>query len=151
MASLRAGSDTTVTYVLVEGNTTTYKVYSWTGSAFTLYDNGALAAHCHLTPPAAPAALTATAISYARIDLTWTDNADNEASFEIERSTTGSGGPLQPADHGACQYRSLQQHRPESRKRILLPGARSQCGRRINLQQCVCAYHTRTTTCSRNM
>ncbi len=36
--SLRSGNDTTVTYVLVEGSTTTYKVYTWTGSAFTLHD-----------------------------------------------------------------------------------------------------------------
>ena len=42
--------------------------------------------------PAAPTALNAVAASYARIDLTWTDNADNEFGFEIERSTTGASG-----------------------------------------------------------
>ena len=49
-------------------------------------------------PPAAPTGLTATAISASRIDLDWTDNADNEANFEIERSTDGSGGPFSLLD-----------------------------------------------------
>jgi hypothetical protein len=36
--------------------------------------------------PAAPSNLSATAISTTRIDLSWTDNADNETGFKIERS-----------------------------------------------------------------
>ncbi len=47
-------------------------------------------------PPAAPTALSATAASPTRIDLSWTDNADNEDDFEIERSTTGSIGTFTP-------------------------------------------------------
>ncbi|HYC93637.1 MAG TPA: N,N-dimethylformamidase beta subunit family domain-containing protein [Thermoanaerobaculia bacterium] len=42
------------------------------------------------TPPAAPTGLTATAVSASRIDLAWTDNATDEASFRIERCT-GAG------------------------------------------------------------
>jgi hypothetical protein len=41
------------------------------------------------TPPAAPTALSAAAVACDRIDLAWTDNADNETSFKIERSTDG--------------------------------------------------------------
>jgi len=37
--------------------------------------------------PAAPSNLSATAIDQTRIDLSWTDNADDETSFKIERST----------------------------------------------------------------
>jgi hypothetical protein len=37
------------------------------------------------TPPAAPAGLTATAISASRIDLSWSDNSSNEDGFKIER------------------------------------------------------------------
>jgi len=39
------------------------------------------------TPPTAPSALTATADGgYQRINLSWTDNSNNEAGFKIERS-----------------------------------------------------------------
>jgi titin len=40
-------------------------------------------------PPAAPSGLSATAVSSNRVDLSWTDNASNESSFVIERSTDG--------------------------------------------------------------
>lgn len=39
--------------------------------------------------PAAPTNLLATAGSPGAIDLSWTDNADNESGFKIERSTDG--------------------------------------------------------------
>jgi hypothetical protein len=41
-------------------------------------------------PPAAPSGLSATAISSSQIDLVWTDNADNELGFYIERSPDGA-------------------------------------------------------------
>jgi hypothetical protein len=39
--------------------------------------------------PAAPSDLVARAISSTQIDLTWTDNSDNEQGFRIERSLDG--------------------------------------------------------------
>lgn len=41
------------------------------------------------TPPAAPAGLTATAVSTTEIDLAWTQNSTNENGFTVERSTDG--------------------------------------------------------------
>ena len=42
------------------------------------------------TPPAAPTDLNADAPACNQIDLSWTDNSDNEDGFEIERGTDGS-------------------------------------------------------------
>lgn len=47
-------------------------------------------AYCATTPPDAPTALTATAASNTQINLAWTDNANSEAGFKIERCT-GAG------------------------------------------------------------
>jgi titin len=44
-----------------------------------------------VSPPAAPSGLAATPISTSQINLNWTDNANNETGFEIERKT-GAGG-----------------------------------------------------------
>jgi len=46
-----------------------------------------------IEPPAAPTDLSATVVSSARIDLSWTDNADNESSFEVW-SANSSGTPI---------------------------------------------------------
>jgi hypothetical protein len=50
------------------------------------------------SPPAAPTALDATSTSATRVVLTWSDNADNEIGYEIQRSTAGSGGPFAALD-----------------------------------------------------
>ncbi len=42
-------------------------------------------------PPTAPSGLIATTVSSSKIDLTWTDNSNNETLFAIERKV-GSGG-----------------------------------------------------------
>ncbi|MCW8926871.1 MAG: Ig-like domain-containing protein, partial [Xanthomonadales bacterium] len=40
-------------------------------------------------PPTAPSGLSATAISANHVDVSWTDNSGNEASFTLERSDNG--------------------------------------------------------------
>jgi hypothetical protein len=47
---------------------------------------------CHqATAPTAPSALAATA-GFGQVDLSWTDNSDDEAAFEVWSSTGGAGG-----------------------------------------------------------
>ncbi|OGL46733.1 MAG: hypothetical protein A2W05_02180 [Candidatus Schekmanbacteria bacterium RBG_16_38_10] len=45
----------------------------------------------NFVPPTAPSGLSATAISSSQINLSWTDNSNNETGFKIERKT-GAGG-----------------------------------------------------------
>jgi transcriptional regulator CtsR len=53
------------------------------------------------TVPAAPSALAATAATVNQINLTWTDNANNETQFKIERKTGAGGTYAQIATPGA--------------------------------------------------
>jgi hypothetical protein len=60
--------------------------YTWVeGAPFNLSNPPAV-------PPAAPTNLLSGGVSNISVQLNWTDNSNNETSFEIERSTTGSGG-----------------------------------------------------------
>ncbi len=65
------------------------------GLPVTSHDNAALCAalvdNVAVSPNAPPTGLAATATSTSQVGLTWTDNAANEAGFQIERKT-GSGG-----------------------------------------------------------
>jgi hypothetical protein len=57
-------------------------------------------------PPVKPSNLTATAVSYKRINLAWTDNSSNETGFEIWRSQSPFTGyvPVGRADANATTY-----------------------------------------------
>jgi len=52
--------------------------------------------------PAAPTAVTATAVSKGKVNISWTDNATNETGYLVERSTTLNGtyvtAGIAPAD-----------------------------------------------------
>jgi hypothetical protein len=41
------------------------------------------------TPPNAPTNLTLTVVSSSQINLSWSDNSDNETGFKIERKIEG--------------------------------------------------------------
>ena len=79
---------------LTQSTTYWYQVRAVNGGGNSAYTNVANATTLSATPPTAPSSLTATASSAYQINLGWTDNSSNETNFEIERSTTGSGGPF---------------------------------------------------------
>ncbi|OGL47348.1 MAG: hypothetical protein A2W05_00950 [Candidatus Schekmanbacteria bacterium RBG_16_38_10] len=54
----------------------------------------------NFVPPTAPSGLNATAISSSQIDLSWTDNSNNETGFKIERKTGVDGTYAQIATVG---------------------------------------------------
>jgi predicted phage tail protein len=70
------------------GTTYSYRVRAFDTTGTSLFSNTASATtHEPLSPPATPTGLTATAVATTRVNLAWTDNANNEAGFRIERST----------------------------------------------------------------
>lgn len=84
-----AGTATGYSDLTVQPNTTYwYRVF-----AYNLAGDSAPSNVANVTtpgaPPAAPTNLTAAAPVSTRVDLTWTDNANNESGFAVERSTDG--------------------------------------------------------------
>jgi len=67
------------------------------GSATNCWTPVAVTGLVTITAPAAPSALSATAASSSQIDLTWTDQSNNESSFKIERKTGANGAFAQIA------------------------------------------------------
>src|SRR5205823_3372227 len=61
------------------------QVFVGTANALVVYGSFVAAT----TPPAMPTGLAAQSGGIDRINLTWIDNANNEDSFKIERSTDG--------------------------------------------------------------
>ena len=79
----------------------TYRVRATNGNGDSNYSNEASATtDAAPTPPAAPATLTATANGASQIDLSWTDNSNNEDNFKIERHA-GDGNFAEIATVGA--------------------------------------------------
>ncbi|MFC1521355.1 fibronectin type III domain-containing protein [Elusimicrobiota bacterium] len=65
-----------------------YRVRSYNEGGNSPYSNEDDAAtQAAPTIPTAPSSLFAAAVSSAQIDITWTDNADDEDGFKVERST----------------------------------------------------------------
>jgi fibronectin type 3 domain-containing protein len=76
---------------LEPGTTYTYRIRAYNGVGNSPYSNEATATTPVANPPAAPSDLTATALSQTLIQLTWTDNSDDETGFRIERKLEPSG------------------------------------------------------------
>ncbi len=77
-----------------------YRVRATNAAGDSAYSNVANAIPT-AAPPAAPSNVTAAAVSGSQIDLAWTDNANNETGFKIERKITPRGSFVQIAVVGA--------------------------------------------------
>jgi fibronectin type 3 domain-containing protein len=92
IASVGANVETYSDATLSPEVTYRYRVHAYRGwtQGYSAYSNEAEATTPRLARPAAPSVLAATPVSPMQINLTWTDNAADEAGFTIERCT-GSG------------------------------------------------------------
>jgi fibronectin type 3 domain-containing protein len=75
---------------LTSSTTYRYRVLAFNNSGSTASAAVEATTQVAATPPAAPASLTATAVSTTQVDLAWTDSATNEDGYRVERCT-GSG------------------------------------------------------------
>ena len=84
----------------------TYRVVAVKNSLTSGFSNTASATTnaVPITAPAAPSALKTTTVSSARINLSWTDNSDNEQSFQIQRKTTGDFATITSVNANTTTY-----------------------------------------------
>lgn len=76
---------------LASGTPYFFRVRAYNAVGNSNYSNTAVASTL-TTLPAAPSGLTATTISSTQINLSWTDNANNETGFKIERCKNPKNG-----------------------------------------------------------
>jgi fibronectin type 3 domain-containing protein len=76
---------------VAENTTYYYRVRARNSAGDSAYTNvdSATTPTCPVEPPAAPTNLSARARGRAKINLSWTDNANNEDGFYIYRGTDG--------------------------------------------------------------
>ncbi|MBO0950297.1 fibronectin type III domain-containing protein [Fibrella forsythiae] len=80
-------NDNTTYYLQVRAKNTIGGTDYWSDWSTTIN------ATTDLGPPLAPTGVQATPKSPTQVDVSWTDNSDNEDSFIISRSSAGSNGP----------------------------------------------------------
>ncbi len=78
-----------------------YRVRALNSAGYSAYSNEAHAVTSAGGVPAAPTNLAAVAVSGTTINLTWTDNANNETGFRIERKIKNTGSFVQVTTVGA--------------------------------------------------
>jgi hypothetical protein len=77
----------------LEQNTTyTYRVSALNDIGASVSTSASATTFVELTAPAAPTGLAANAVSTSQINLSWSDNSDNEQGFIIESSVDGNSG-----------------------------------------------------------
>ena len=87
VATAAAGATSYSDTGLTTDTTYTYRVRASNSSGDSPYSNEASATPSY--PPLAPNGLSAAAASATQINLSWTDNSDNETTFNVERKIGG--------------------------------------------------------------
>jgi subtilisin family serine protease len=72
-------------YSVVQSSTYRYRLAAYGEGGRSAYAEAVATTPTPPPPPDAPSGLTATAVSYSQIDLSWADNSTNEVGFAIER------------------------------------------------------------------
>jgi hypothetical protein len=89
---------------LSAGTTYFYRVRAYNTAGNSSFSNEASATTSG-TVPAAPTGLTASAISSSQINLTWTDNANNEVDYRVQRQIgSGSFDPIATLGANSTSY-----------------------------------------------
>jgi acid phosphatase type 7 len=91
IATVPANSNTYSAGGLASGTPYFFRVRAYNAVGNSNYSNTAVATTL-TTPPAAPSGLTATTVSNSQINLSWTDNANNETGFKVERCKNPKNG-----------------------------------------------------------
>lgn len=89
IATTGAGATSYTNSAMTGGTTYVYRVRATNSAGDSAYSNEATVTTPTATLPAAPTALTATAVSRTQVNLAWADNASNENGFSVERSADG--------------------------------------------------------------
>ena len=85
-ADVVAFSDTTA----IPGATYDYQVYAFNANGNSAPSNS-VQANVPNVAPADPTNLAATLVTSTQVDMSWTDNSNNEDGFRVERSDDGGG------------------------------------------------------------
>ena len=87
------------------------------------FDDVQLSSAAANAPPQPPSGLTATAVSASQINLSWTDNSNNETGFKIDQATSSDFTQNLVTHHGRRQLDHLQRDRSGGEHYVLLPRA----------------------------
>lgn len=87
IAALGANAASFADFTATAGTAYAYRVKAYNGIGDSGYSNTATVTTPALQVPAAPTGLIATAANALQINLSWADNANNEAGYKIERSS----------------------------------------------------------------
>jgi predicted phage tail protein len=109
IATVQANTTQFVNLGLRPNTTYRYRVLAFNAVGPSAYSNEATATtYAQSAVPAAPAGLTATAVSRVEIRLEWTDRATNEQGFRIERKIgAGRWVPIATVQANTTQFANV--------------------------------------------